>query len=398
MDIGRAKKIFDPRGGGVWLPGRDGGAMALLFLLLISLPLLESLFNVLGPFDLVEKRKLADKPAFDVRRPWQFPERYEAYFNDHFAFRTRLVHWNNLLTYKIFSTSASAKVVIGKAGWLFLGNHNKYFDEVDYYRNVKPFTFGELRRWQAQLEARRNWLRRRGIQYIFTVAPNKSTIYPEYMPDAIRKIHSASRLDQLIAHMEKHSTVRVLDLRPALREAKKVRPAYYRTDTHWNDWGAYVAYREIIACLQPHFAAARPRSPDAYALTPSEFRNGDLALMISLPGIFRETQWRITAKFPLRARVLARAGGDDDPRPGQTVHVCPEAPLPPALMVHDSFAHPMKQFLSEEFVRTVYIWNWALAFFDRVIERENVKIVIDQMAEFSMLSRFPLDSPVLGAR
>jgi hypothetical protein len=120
--------------------------------------------------------------------------------------------------------------------------------------------------------------------------------------------------------------------------------------------------------------------------------------MLSLPGIFWETQWRITANFPLRARVLASAGGDDDPRPGQTVHVCPGAPLPPALMVHDSFAHPMKQFLSEDFAKTVYIWNWGLNFFDQVIEREKVKIVIDQMAEFSLLSRFPGNSAVLGVR
>ena len=99
------------------------------------------------------------------------------------------VHLNNLLTYKIFHTSASAKVVIGKEGWLFLGNINQYFDEIDYYRNLKPFTIRELRSWQILLEQRRNWLRRRGIRYLFAVAPNKSTIYPEFMPDAVKKIN-----------------------------------------------------------------------------------------------------------------------------------------------------------------------------------------------------------------
>ncbi len=395
MHIGKISEYMNTRGGRLWLPAKPGGWLPLLFLLIISLPLLDGIFGVLAPFELIEKRKLAEKPAFDLRRPFLFPKKYEAYYNDHFTFRTRLVYWNNLLTYKIFRTSASAKVVIGKAGWLFLGNYNKYFDEVDYYRNLKPFTFGELRYWQVLLEARRNWLKRRGIHYIFVVAPNKSTIYPEFMPDSIRKVHPYSRLDQLIAHLQKHSTLRVLDLRPALREAKKIRPAYYRTDTHWNDWGAYSAYREIIKHLQPHFAQARPRTLEAYKLKPVEFRNGDLALMLSLPGIFRESEWRIEADFPLQAHVLAGSGERDNPRATRTVHICPGAPLPPALMVHDSFAHPMKQFLSEDFAKTIYIWNWALDFFDQVIEREKVKIVIEQMAEFSLLSRFPITPPSL---
>jgi hypothetical protein len=376
----------------LWLPSRGNGCMALLFLLFISLPLLNQVFRFIRPYEIVEKRKLAERPAFDPRRPLFFFRDFEDYYNDHFTFRTRWVHWNNLLSYKIFHASASDNVVIGKRDWLFLGNINKYFDEVDYYRNLRPFTAGELRYWRILLEERRDWLKRRGIHYLFTIAPDKSTIYPEFMPNSIRKINPRSRLDQLVAYLDRHSSLKILDLRPALRAAKKTRPAYHRTDTHWNDWGAYVAYRAIIGRLRQDFPFIRPRPLSQYRIERPEFRKGDLTLMLTLPDIFWENKWQITPMFPLQAR----ASRDSDSN--ISVHTCAAGALPAALMVHDSFAFPLKQFLSEDFSKIVYVWNWSLGFFPRIIREEGVKVVIDEMAEFSLLNRLPNNPQELHKR
>ena len=391
--MNKCKECFNARGWRLWLPLKDSGCISLLFLLFISLPVLNQFFQFVRPFEIIEKRKLAEKPTFDFRQPFLYIQRYEDYYNDYFTFRTRWVHWNNLLTYKIFHTSASAKVIIGKQGWLFLGNINEYFDELDYYRNLKPFTIRELRHWQILLEERRAWLRRRGIHYLFTIAPNKSTIYPEFMPDSIRKINLQSRQDQLVEHLKKYSTLRILDLRPALLQAKKIRPAYYQTDSHWNDWGGYIAYCEIIKYLQQYFDFIRPRPSHNFQMEQTEFRNGDLALLLTLPNIFRESRWQIKAKVPLQARVIRVSDRElRDKLATISVHACATGPLPAALMVHDSFANQIKQFLSEDFSKIVYIWNWSLNFFDKIIEKEEVKIVIDEMVEYSLLNRFP-DNP-----
>lgn len=388
MNQGNA--FLNPRGWRLWLPSKDGGGISLLFLLFISLPMLNQVFRFVRPYEIVEKRKLAEKPGFDFRQPFSYLKDYEDYYNDHFIFRTRWVRWNNLLTYRIFHSAASPDVVIGRQGWLFLGNVNEYFDEVDYYRNLKPFTAWELRRWQILLEERRAWLKRRGIRYFFAVAPNKSTIYPEFMPNWVRKINPRSRLDQLIAHLRKYSPLTILDLRPALLEAKRIRPTYNQTDTHWNDWGAYVAYGEIIKRLQQDFNFIRPRPLHDYQIRQAKFTNGDLALMLTLPDIFWENQWQFEAKVPLQARVI-RVDDQElrDKQATLSVHACATGRLPAALMVHDSFAVQLKQFLSEDFSKIVYIWNWSLHFFDKVIEKEEVKIVIDEMVEESLLKRFP---------
>src|SRR4029077_10039045 len=70
--------------------------------------------------------------------------------------------------------------------------------------------------------------------------------------------------DQLIAHLAAHSTVPVLDLRPALQQAKPSERLYHRTDTHWNDRGAYVAYAAILSSLTDALPALRPVSLDAF--------------------------------------------------------------------------------------------------------------------------------------
>jgi alginate O-acetyltransferase complex protein AlgJ len=390
MNKVKNKEFFNVSGWRLWRPLKSNGCISLLFLLLICLPLANQVFKIVKPYELVEKRQLAEKPTFDSRHPFLYVKRYEAYYNDQFSFRTRLVHLNSLLTYKIFHTSASDKVLIGKQGWLFLGNIDKYFNEVDYYRNLKPFTAEELLYWQTILEQRRNWLKRRGIHYLFTIAPNKSTIYPEFMPDAIRKINSQSRQDQLIEHLKKYSTLSILDLRPALLQAKKWKMIYDKTDTHWNDLGGYIAYSEIIRHLKQYYDFINPRPVTDFLIKQKEFRMGDLALMLSLPNIFWENQWQMKAKIPLRARTVP----DSDTNSRNkwvtiSVHKCATGPLPAAMMVHDSFAHQMKQFLSEDFSKIVYVWDWSLNFFDKIIKQEGIKIVIDEMVEYSLLNRFP---------
>ncbi len=83
-------------------------------------------------------------------------------------------------------------------------------------------------------------------------------IYPELMPGSLHRLHSHYRADQLLAYMRAHSTVEILDLRPALLEAKPRGLLYHHYDTHWNDRGALIAYQQIAARLKQWFPAIEP--------------------------------------------------------------------------------------------------------------------------------------------
>jgi hypothetical protein len=65
------------------------------------------------------------------------------------------------------------------------------------------------------LRRRSDQLERRGIRCLFVVAPDKHSIYPEYLPETV-SVHSPTELDQLLPSLDEAGVLHV-DLRPALR-------------------------------------------------------------------------------------------------------------------------------------------------------------------------------------
>ncbi len=379
---------------------RASPGLPLLFLLAIFLPLADMAFHPRRPATTLENRQLAAKPDFSWQQPLDYLKKYEAYFNDHFGFRPRLLRAHNRLLYRLFHAAPSEKVIIGRRGWLYLGRGAYFNNEIDYFRASKPFSLQELQKFKTVLEQRRAWLERRGIRYLFMLAPNKSTIYPEYMPAAYNRVHERSRMDQLLDFLSRHSDVEVLDLRPALLREKRRMRIYHKTDTHWNDLGGYHAYREMIRHLQRHFADIQPLSRGDITIRPVDGEGGDLAIMLALQqDLFRESRIQVRPKARFRARSAAPTPGFRPRAPWVrlTAVECAGGRIPAGVMVRDSFARQLHPFLSEHFQRIVYIWDWELRFFTQVIEREKPRIVIDQMAERSLLSILPENPGELAA-
>ena len=73
----------------------------------------------------------------------------------------------------------------------------------------------------------------------------------------------------------------------------------------------------------------------------------------------------------------------------------PNAPQPNILMVHDSFYKRLKPYLSNQFSRVLYIWDWGLNFYPHIIKKESPKLVIDEMAERFLLTKIPTNPPSL---
>ncbi len=366
----------------------------LLFLLVLLFPLAKGVMTPSPKGRLVEKRRMAKQPEFRLDNPFQYAAEYSTYYNDHFTFRGDFIYWHNLAKIKLFNVSPVPRVVLGKDGWLFMARQEKGLNSVDYYRNLRPLRVEELEQWKQILEERQQWLAARGIHYVFLIAPNKHTIYGEFMPDEMGKCSSRSRLDQLADYLKAHSSVPLLDIRQALINAKKNYPVYSRTDSHWNDYGAYIAHREIIAGLaglfKEDFGHAKPLPLSRFKIAYKEKAGGDLAAMLALQEtVYGEKILRLRASPPLKAR-----GQDKKKLPRlkgfvrQSINKCENAPLPNIVMVHDSFYSRLRPFLSEHFSRILYIWDWDMNFYPEVMEKESPKLLIDEMAE-----RFLLEPP-----
>jgi alginate O-acetyltransferase complex protein AlgJ len=347
-----------------------------LFLGIVCLPLVGKLLPSEGAFALTENRRPTAFPTVDLNSPgWgfsiaSFPRRFERYWDDSFAFRWYLIRAHSIVKLAL-GVSPSPKALVGQNGYLFYAAEQS----VDYFRAVKPYTARELTQWREELESRRVWLAERGIRYLVVVAPNKETIYPEFMPPELRPVGAETRLDQLTRELRAHSGVELLDLRPALRRAKQTQRIYHRTDTHWNDAGASVAYGEILARLHPWFpelnAATLPGS-----LVVHNTSGGDLARILALDDRFREERIDFLPTAPQRARKVAGSN------PGESDVVameCADCGGPRVVMTQDSFNTNLAPLLAEHFSRIVFVDGTRL---DRsLIDRERPALVIQEFVE-----------------
>jgi hypothetical protein len=273
-------------------------------------------------------------------------------------------------------------VVVGKGGWLFYAGYHA----LDNYRNIHPLTEQELGAWATLFAARRDFLKARGTKFVVIIPPEKHSIYAEYLPMRITKLGRLSRLDQLVAYFRQHSIVPLIDIRGALLQAKsEKRPLYFHTDTHWNAFGAYVGYRQLMAELTPAFPTLRPVRESEVEVVRT-LRLGDLARMLgdtSLGEVCDDASLspliRLIPDGPTRS-ISIRSGGEG---------------LPTLVIFCDSFGTALVPLLSQTFRRVVWVATPNLL--DReLIDREKPDVVMVVMIERTLMAPAPSD-PRFGA-
>jgi hypothetical protein len=348
--------------------------LTLLFLAAIALPLTANLLGVDGADPGAENRELASFPRVDrsLASVTALPAGLAAWFEDHFAFRSRLVRWYGESRLFVLHASPSAAVVKGENGWFFYGDDKS----VEDYANVEPMTEQALANWRAAVLRARDWLRARNIPYVFTIAPDKYVIYGEEMPADLARVGDLSRADQLFTALQ--DTGLAVDVRPAIFDAKKRERVYQQTDTHWNERGALAAYQQIIEAVR----ARVPRTPAAwnrsdFANTDRTVEGLDLAGMMGLTRVLREVDMTLVPIRPRRARVIEPAGARPTDEEGRLVTEIDDPSLPRAVIFRDSFTSRLVPFLSEHFSRAVYLWQND---FDAgVVLQEHPDVVIQEI-------------------
>jgi hypothetical protein len=356
------------------------GALVVLFLTAISAPLIGSMLG-LDFGRLKENRTRAPRPELKLQRQElaEFPGRFEAYFNDSFGFRDQLIRWNNRAKVSLLGISTSSLVMIGKRGWLFF----LYDHAIDDLRRTHPLTRKQLAQWAKTLEERREWLAQRGIHYVFMFAPNKHSIYPEYVTGKYKHATRPTRYDQFIRYMRDHTQVEIVDLRAPLLKAKADdERLYFRRDTHWNDRGAFVGYQTIMETLARWDPQLRPRPRSEFRTTRLVWSNPDLAVMLGLGEEMPDRDFRLEPRSGWRAHPAKLEPGvtaDPSHLPEPIARECDNPELPRAVIFRDSFSIFLIPFLSEHFARSLYLWHCT---FDPVIiERERPQVVIEEYIE-----------------
>ena len=250
-----------------------------VFLAFLWLPTLDTFFHFDHSSIPGENRLPAEFPKMTPGSGGlkEFITGFEAYFNDHFGFRKGLIwSFRSCRFHLLGDQKGHESVLVGSEGWLYF-NENQM---VEHYRGTLSFTPDQLQDWQALLEYYRGWLAQRGIKFLFVVAPDKQSIYPEYLPSWMSKVSPETKLDQFFAHMKTNSTVDVLDLRPTLLEGRSMGPMYLKTDSHWNLLGGFLTCQKIANELAAHgFPAFKSMPLDAFERTNMPAPPGDLTAL-----------------------------------------------------------------------------------------------------------------------
>jgi hypothetical protein len=346
-----------------------------LFLAIIATPGLGLLLGIdRSQVSEAEMRRLTEFPEWSWQREAlaTWPDRFERYFKDRFAFRNALIRLQAGVLWHGLHTSSTDTVIAGKGDWLFYADDGGIQD----YVQSEPFSEVDLQRWQLTLERIRDWLASRGTRFLFVLAPDKQMIYPELMPASLHRLHNSYRADQLLAYMRAHSTVEILDLRPAILEAKPHELLYHRYDTHWNDRGALIGYQQIAMRLERWFPVIQPLQRSDFVTSPAA-PSGDKTTMLGLVDQGKVTTPGLVPRLGWSSRVVYPANPDPYGEDGTVVtEVKPGSGLR-AVMFRDSFSSRLIPFLSEHFSRILY--QWQNDFDPDLVRREHPDIVIQEM-------------------
>lgn len=138
--------------------------------------------------------------------------------------------------------AANEQAVEGEDGWYFLGD--AYVDNVSQMVGRKTPTAGEIDQFTQRYTKLENELAAEGIEMAIMIAPAKWDVYRDKTPLWSRDLVGATTADLLQAATP---DLNWIDPRDKLRDAPH--PTYSPVNSHWTDYGGYVAWDHAAACL-----------------------------------------------------------------------------------------------------------------------------------------------------
>lgn len=222
------------------------------------------------------------------------------------------------LFYPLGISTNPIQVIIGKNEWLYLGD--QYQQTITVKR--RKATDGDkesARKIGLATKSWEQWLKSKGVRlYRIMIAPDKGTIYPEFLPDWAQPVVDSST-DTLMAAVSRDLYI---DTRPALRSAKfkYPMPLYYKIDTHWNNIGAWEAFRAFISEIRRTETGLRTLSEQQVRISKVNVRRkSDLANFLRMNEMLRDNDVIIeilseqpikTEQYDFESGQLTRSGGN----------------------------------------------------------------------------------------
>ena len=240
----------------------------------------------------------------------------------------------------------------GKNDWLFLGNsHNDTVAKLKLATTPNEQKLNEVKESFFKVsEAGAKF----GIKTYLIVGPNKSSIYPEYLPEGLTASdvkYSSFFLNKL----REIPSLTVYDPTNDLLAAKnKEGILYWKTDTHWNNKGAFLTFAGFAGLLdlQPPrvtFKQSTTHSGDLIGI--SKLKNFPLSPLDNWDVVWEEKPVWTEQDIPNEKKTtFGSATLVSNVKPLSNQHVW---------VVGDSFAGSLRQYFNASFLKVRYVGHWG---------------------------------------
>lgn len=213
-------------------------SVSLLFCLLVGVSAFFSQADVT-----VEQRDATPFPSFysaDEGLNKEFDAQLSDYLSERMPFRSVILDLKATIFQKVFASSTASDVIVGKNGWL-------YFEPtLPEYTGSSLLSDRGISNIVDTLSQIADYCEAKDISFVFTVAPNKNTLYDDNMPLRILRsdVNNFTRLQKALPA----AGIPFVDFSQMNTWAQE--PLYYATDSHWTVRGASMAYDALMDALE----------------------------------------------------------------------------------------------------------------------------------------------------
>ncbi len=279
-------------------------------------------------------------------------------FERNFPLKSELINTFSYIKESFFQKNPLPRKVISvKNDWRFLSN--VYSDALSESKGIIRFNNSELKLLEERLLFRKKWLSEKGIKLYIAIAPNKHTVYGDLIP--IRQSTKKTKMQQLDS-LCKVNNIDYINLGKQFPE-KSEKLLYFKTDTHWNEYGAFHGFKETIEQISKDFPNSKFNQFKINELTEIKgdtYFAGDLNKILKKENNEIYTAFLINKNqqkaFQQNKQINIPKYFKKDPTKYEKRWASDMNNLS-VLIFHDSFYHGLEKFIVENFKNTVSVWD-----------------------------------------
>ena len=185
---------------------------------------------LLGTSGAAANERLAEMPSLRTeagRINTEYLGQLQSYVNDRFFLRQKLITLDRRMSH-LLGVSGEDNVIAGTDGWLF------FAETLGDYTGTGMMSSRDLFSGANNVALMEEYCRRNGKEFTFIIAPNKNSLYGQFMPDYGVKATTSNA--EIFHDLLDQFQVRYVDLFTAFCQQEEV--LYFAHDSHWNSKGA----------------------------------------------------------------------------------------------------------------------------------------------------------------